>query len=645
MNDKKPYLVDAVIGNSRLLATLGRTGKLYRLWWPNIDTPQHVDAMRVGIQLAGSNVEWFDEESNGWSHQIQYANRSNVLHIKATNDNSGLTVNSKHFAVPHTDLLVREYSFVNTSNEAKQFSFVMHSSFVISENGLYNTTMFHLDADALIHFRHQYFFGVSSAIVCTKYQAGISWDAVQSGQLAGNNIDMRPDGALSWELTIEAGETVTVPIYIVAAGNEDEVALLLAEARQKSSAEWADETNAYWDNYINNAIPCPVDDVQIKELYERSILMFKLMSDEKTGTIIAAPEFDETFSKCGGYAYCWGRDAAFITTALDKVGLTELTDAFYNWTLQAQAADGSWQQRHYHDGQLAPSWGLQIDEGSSIIWGMWQHYLVHEDRAFAARIWPAVLKGAQFLESFIDEHTGLPKPSIDLWEEREASHTYSSAAVYGGLTAAAQFAELAGEYELGEKWNQVALRIQAGIEEQCFNEELNSFYRGINLTVSADKFDHAMQNGKEGYIVDLPKGYQKHVLKVDPIIDISLLGLSVPFNAVDAASQRMQATAQAVEKQLTVNAVGGIKRYEDDHYIGGNPWILTTLWLSHYRFATGDAAAGRTLMQWAIDHRTETGLLPEQVNKETGAPAWVVPLTWSHAMFILSVFMLADSQK
>lgn len=644
MNEKKPYLVDAVIGNSRMLATLGRTGKMYRLWWPNIDTPQHVDAMRVGLQQEGSPIEWFDEASNGWSHEIHYAERSNVLHVNAANEAAGLTVDSRHFAVPGKDLLVREYAFSNKGEESKSFNFVLHSSFMISENGLYNTTMFNADADSLIHFRHQYYFAVSSAIVCTKFQSGISWEDVQQGELDGSVIDMKPTGAMSWQLTVAPGETVVVPIYVAAAGNEQDVVAVLEDARTKTSAQWADETNAYWHNYVAQAVPCPVDDAEIVKLYERSVLMFKLMSDEKTGTIIAAPEFDETYSRCGGYSYCWGRDAAFITTALDKVGLKDLTDAFYDWTLSAQSPDGSWQQRHYHDGQLAPSWGLQIDEGASILWGMWQHYLVNEDRSFASRVWPAVLKGAQFLESFIDPATGLPKPSIDLWEEREASHTYSSAAVYGGLKAASGFAELAGEYELSEQWSELADGIQAGIETYCFNEELQSFYRGIDLKVSADHYNQATQAGKEGYVVDLDKGYKKYVMKHDPIVDISLLGISVPFNAVAAESERMRTTADAVERLLTTPGVGGIKRYEDDIYVGGNPWILTTLWLSHYRFATGDVEEGRKHIQWALDHRTETGLLPEQIDKNTGETAWVVPLTWSHAMFILAVFMLAEAK-
>ncbi|MFD0590049.1 glycoside hydrolase family 15 protein [Paenibacillus sp. GCM10027627] len=646
MNSNKPFLVDAIIGNSSFLASMGQTGRMYRLWWPNIDTPQHVDTMRTGLQWENEkDIAWFDGTEGGWSHNAAYVPRSNTLSVSARSEKHPVSVESLHFAVPNTNFIVRQYQFTNTSESTQSFSFIVHSSFLISENGLYNTTMFQPSADALIHFRNGYFFAISSANVCAKFQAGLSWEHVQSAELNGNMIDMRPDGAMSWKIEgLAPGASVTIPVYIAAGRNEEQALNELATAKGKESSIWASETDQYWSDFIDAAAPCPLDEPDVKELYERSILMFKLMSDEKTGSIIAAPEFDELFQRCGGYSYCWGRDAAFITTALDKAGLSELSDRFYAWTLTAQSPDGSWQQRHYHDGGLAPSWGLQIDEGSSIIWGMWEHYKEKEDIAFANLVWPAVERGASFLLGFIDEESGLPKPSIDLWEEREASHTYSSAAVYGGLTAAASFAELLDHPSLAEAWRKAAERISSAIMDECWNEEAGSFYRGVNLKVGKDKFDAALSAGLQGQIVQLDKGYAKHVLKHDPIIDISLLGISVPFGAVPSEHERMRRTADAVEAALTVPGVGGIKRYEDDIYIGGNPWILTTLWLSHYRIATGDLAAGRELLRWAMDHRTATGLLPEQVDKTTGETAWVVPLTWSHAMFVLTIFMLAEAE-
>ena len=58
--------------------------------------------------------------------------------------------------------------------------------------------------------------------------------------------------------------------------------------------------------------------------------------------------------------------------------------------------------------------------------------------------------------------------------------------------------------------------------------------------------------------------------------------------------------------------------------------------------------AGRTeealrWFRWAADHRTSLDLLPEQVDRNTGKAAWVVPLTWSHAMFVLTVLDLMEA--
>ncbi|MBD2871288.1 glycoside hydrolase family 15 protein [Paenibacillus arenilitoris] len=646
MTNKKPYLVDAIIGNSKFLASLGRTGRMYRLWWPNIDFPQHVDAVRTGLQREGGSVAWFDEEGGGWTHEAAYVPATNILRVQARSAADPVKVSSLHFAVPGEDLIVREYTFTNESDEAVSFSFIMHSSFRIGENKLYNTTMFNEAEDALVHFRHRYYFALSSANVCAGYQAGLAWEDAQGGELGGSVIDMRPDGALKWKIDgLAPGASATIPVYIAAGHDEAGVLRQMRAAKRKPSSEWRTATENYWRTFLAAATPCPLDDAEIAVLYERSLLMFKLMSDEATGSIIAAPEFDENFSRCGGYSYCWGRDAAFITAALDKAGLGELSDRFYAWTLTAQSPDGSWQQRHYHDGSLAPSWGLQIDEGSSILWGMWQHYLEKRDGSFAEKVWPAVEQGASFLIGFLDPESGLPRPSIDLWEEREASHTYSSAAVYGGLTAAASFAGLAGRADLAADWTAAAERISAAIVDDCWNGQAGSFYRGVNLTVKPAKYEQAVAAGAEGYVAELAKGYKKHVLKHDAVLDISLLGLAVPFGAVPADHDYMRRTADAVEQALTVPGVGGIKRYEDDTYVGGNPWILTTLWLAHYRIRTGSIDEAKRLLKWAMAHRTETGLLPEQVDKTTGGTAWVVPLTWSHAMFVLTVFMLAEAES
>ncbi|THF78790.1 glycoside hydrolase family 15 protein [Cohnella fermenti] len=648
--DKKPYLIDAVIGNSRFLASVLKTGRLVRFWWPNVDIPQHADAIRAGLRVGGAErTTWFDAAEDGWTHEAAYVPRTNIFAVGADSANCPVGVRSELYSVPDDDILVFDYRFTNKGDEPLSFSFLFYASVLTAESPYYHTTQFVPESDALVHFRRDYCFAFSGANVCMKYQAGYAWDAANAGNLNGDRIQMSPEGAMQWEFRdVAPGQTVRMTVLLAAGRRQPEALAALGTAKLIGADELRSRTAEYWQQYLDSVPACPLDRPDLEALYERSLLTMKLMTDEETGSIIAAPEFDERFSRCGGYAYCWGRDAAFITTALDKAGLLAMSTRFYEWTLTAQDADGSWQQRHYHDGTLAPSWGLQIDEGSSILWGMNQHYqaLPEAERgAFLESVWTAVRKGAEFLVRSIDGTNGLPLPSHDLWEERNGQHTYSSAAVYAGLKAAASLAELKGEAALGGEWNAVADRIADTITTLCWNEERGAYYRGVNLAVEGWRAEQAELEGMAvSRLVD-DKGYERCRVAYDPIVDVSLLGISVPFAVVAPDHPQAVRTADAVERALTVPGVGGIKRYENDGYIGGNPWLLTTLWLAQYRATNGQLDEAMKHLDWAASHQSLCGLLPEQVDRDSGDTAWVVPLTWSHAMFILAVHLIAEARS
>jgi GH15 family glucan-1,4-alpha-glucosidase len=82
--------------------------------------------------------------------------------------------------------------------------------------------------------------------------------------------------------------------------------------------------------------------------------------------------------------------------------------------------------------------------------------------------------------------------------------------------------------------------------------------------------------------------------------------------------------------------VGGIHRYEGDSYAGGNPWVLATLWMSIFHSLLGNREKALEYLGWTEANSSPAGLLPEQVNRHHGGPAWVLPLNWSHAMYILA---------
>jgi GH15 family glucan-1,4-alpha-glucosidase len=97
----------------------------------------------------------------------------------------------------------------------------------------------------------------------------------------------------------------------------------------------------------------------------------------------------------------------------------------------------------------------------------------------------------------------------------------------------------------------------------------------------------------------------------------------------------MVATSALVQERLTTSD-GGMRRFEDDRYMGGNPWPIARLWHGLYARTAGDDEALDAAVAWALDRCTPTGQLAEQVDLHTGRPTWVAPLAWSHAMLILA---------
>ena len=384
--------------------------------------------------------------------------------------------------------------------------------------------------DALIHYRHDYYLSVSADREVYQFQLGNNAkDCAKYTELKGyNDIGMMPDGAVSWKLGMfRPGERKLFNVNICVSHTLKEVKKLVHETKNSDVLELYKGTQEYWKNFLTSARQIKTGKREVDDLYKRSLLVFKLMADEKTGGLLAAPEIDEEFTRCGRYAYCWGRDAAFITGALDKAGLVGAVEKFYDWASQVQDDDGSWLQRYHMDGNLAPSWGMQVDETGTIIWGMFKHYEVTRDKEFLTRVWKSVEKGVEFLLGFIDKETGLPAPSYDLWEERVGEHAYSSAAVYGGIMAAVEMAKILGATdELVAKWETAALSIKDSILKNFWKDGSRCFLRSVRTKLNP----WGTEPSPNTAIIKVnSKGYCRDVTLEDATIDVSLVGCGYSF--------------------------------------------------------------------------------------------------------------------
>jgi GH15 family glucan-1,4-alpha-glucosidase len=334
----------------------------------------------------------------------------------------------------------------------------------------------------------------------------------------------------------------------------------------------------------------------------------------------------------------WPRDGALVANSLILAGYPDLAERFFNFCAEHLSRDGYLLHKYNPDGSIGSSWHpwtttdfqlqlpIQEDETGLVLYALWQYYDKYRNLEYVQKVYrPLVLQAADFLASYRDERTKLPLPSHDLWEERRGILAFTVGAVWGGLMAAANFAEFFAEPEPALRYRQAAVEIKQAAYQYLWDPERNRFSRMIN-------FD------------------KRHNLFRDTIIDSSLYGL-FQFGMLSATDPRVTATMQAVEDRLWCKTpAGGLARYENDYYyqvsndvqnVPGNPWFICTMWLAQWYIAKAkdrqDLKRVHQLLDWVCERALPSGTLAEQIHPHTNLPLSVSPLTWSHATYITCI--------
>jgi GH15 family glucan-1,4-alpha-glucosidase len=601
------FLPSAVLGNGSVLATLSARGELERLFWPHVDRDQHLGELRLGL-LADGRTRWLDEEPFAWEQR--YADDASILHTRIAD--ATLTLELMDLVTPAEPVLVRRIRC-----DSPGLRLVVRCRPELGEGVRYSAAYVDPGTGALVFYRQD----VALAV------------AVRGGGEASvSTVGRRDDdhtlahrspvhGVLEAELDGEA--------CVVISFGSSPAGALAGLARDFGNAE---EERCRHDA-AQLALAAQVDaEPELSRVYRRSLLTLELLTDRETGATIAAPELDPDFLHSGGYGFVWPRDLAFVVLSFIAAGRGDLVAPALGWLARTQAPEGLWLHRHWTDGALAPSWGLhQGDETGAVLFAYESAWRALGDEELDRSLWPSAKRAGSFLAAFVDPATGLPRASVDLWEQHEGQHSYSAAATAGGLDAAAAMATR-HEPALEAGFREAAESVRAGIESELWSEEHGRYLR----TRWVGRPDRGGEPVPLAFTSGLPYP-NRTALSVDPFdarVDSSLLGLAWPFRAVDPAGTRMRATVEAIEREL-LQPCGGVLRHEDDDYAGGNPWLLTTLWLGLYYRQVGDEAGLQRCLDYALSRRTALDLLPEQADRE-GRPAWVLPLAWSHAMLVLA---------
>ena len=317
-------------------------------------------------------------------------------------------------------------------------------------------------------------------------------------------------------------------------------------------------------------------------------------------------------------------------------------DKFYQvFCKKTQSKNGMWEQRFYTDGRLAPCWGYQVDETASVVYGVFEHYQYTKSEKFLKENLQMCEKAIEFLKRYVQDWLGLEAKeeqdkdkvqeeiesqmqnnkghkyhvSYDLWEMCEGIHLYSLSSIYAAFECILKIYKILGNKASDFENNRLK-------EEKILKNEreLEKLQVGIKKYINDSLYDEE----KKSYVRNAE----------DKKMDISLLGLVTPFKVFKPKEKKILNTIERINLSLRTYT-GGYQRFEQDHYMNGNPWPIANLWMTLYYLETGEKRKAKETFDFVVKTCGKHYFLGEQIDNSTLKPNWVIGLGWSHAMFII----------
>ena len=645
------YLNEAIVGNKNMIATFTLKGELQRLYFPSKDNRQYINFFHTGVKLNQSDLIYLHDDINN-TYKQYYDTDTNVLNTEITNTYFNLTVVQTDFMLLKENVLVKRYIFLNEGAIDLDTKFYIHSELLSDKNNYVGCKV--ID-NGMMQYAHDFVVSTfAKGAKISKHQINGSYETIKTGEIHDKDyIGMSKDSSICYDLgVIKPNEKKVLEICMLVDENrnvsemEDEIDRITKIDLNKEYTQ----TKAYWRKYVKNHNGLNLKDPQnsyeerIFEIYKRSILLFPLLTNPDTGGIIASPEIDEDFTKCGRYAYCWPRDAVFITKAMDIVKMEKETEKFYKvFCKKTQSKNGMWEQRFYTDGSLAPCWGYQIDETASVVYGVYEHYKVTKSEKFLKDNLQMCEKAIDFLKKYLKDWTGIEgideekrdvvkdeieedtlkrtgklhkyHVSYDIWEMCEGIHLYSLASIYAAFDSILNIYRVLGKNVSDFENNRLK-------EEkiQRNEREIEKIQVEIKKYINENMYDEQ----KKSYVRNPD----------DKKMDISILGAVTPFNVFSAKEKKVKNTVESINLHLRTYT-GGYQRFEGDHYMNSNPWPIANLWMTLYYLETGEKKKAKETFDFVVKTAGKHYFLGEQVDNSTLKPNWVIGLGWSHAMFLI----------
>ena len=647
---------DIPVGNGNFLIAFDSDYQVRDVYFPHVGQENHAGwgPCRFGV-FAGGRLAWTSDP--GWKKSLRYLSETLVTSVSLRHPDLQVRLYCNDAVDFTRNVFIRKIRVTNEAPAEREVRLFLQQDLSMFGTKVGDTAYFDPRLGAVVHYRGNRYLLASfcraegdgkdrhgvdgfATGTCGFRGAEGTWRDAEDGALSGNPISQGAvDSTIGAYLTLGPGQSRVVYYYLAAAFSYADLRQLHAVIKDRTPAAMLERTIGYWRAWANgpgfNFGNLPAN---VQRLFKRSLLVIRSQIDN-SGAVIAANDSDVMQFSRDTYSYMWPRDGALVCHALDLAGFANVTRRFYNLCRECLTEEGYLLHKYNPDGTPASSWHpwvvdgqerlpIQEDQTAVVLWSLWRHFHIHRDVEYVRPLFhPLICKGADFLAAFRDAETGLPKPSYDLWEERYGIHTYTVAAVYGGLLAARNFAQIFGDRNRAGRYGAAAEEVRQGLARYLWSESRRRFVRRL-----------------------VPGQGPVSSWQADDTLDASLHAV-FKFHVFEADDERVKSTMDQVADALWVKTpVGGLARYENDTYhrvssdrrgVPGNPWFACTIWLAEYLVEKGttvpELREAIPIFEWVATHALPSGVLAEQVDPYSSRPLSVSPLTWSHGTFVMAL--------
>lgn len=390
-------------------------------------------------------------------------------------------------------------------------------------------------------------------------------------------------------------------------------------------------TRLYWMNWTNRSKKYTAFNEQI----ERSMLVLKLMSYQRSGAVLAAltTSLPESIGEVRNwdYRFCWLRDASMSIETLVKVGhrgAAERFIAFITGILNSkydrfQIMYGIRGERVLTEYDLPHLAGyknskpvrvgndayhqMQNDSFGYLMDVIYQYYLYFPGTLDEIEDMFEVVKN--IVRTVMEDWR---KPDKGIWEIRgdEKHFVLSKVMCWVALDRAEKIAVMLQKGGYADKWRCEAELIKTDVFMQGWKEEIQSFSQTYCNTE----------------------------------LDSSLLLMEV-YGFIDATDPRYKQTVDAIYRKLMYK--GLMFRYNnvDDFGIPSSAFTICTFWMVRALYVTGRQAEALNLFETLLSYSNHLGLFSEDLDFDTKSQLGNFPQAYSHLALINTAMLFGEEKK